>query len=485
MKLTKDGESLKAKSKIIVIPNRSNYVLAWCLEYAIYSRKQGFLVDIVDVSRLNARYLEKPNRWVIDSHSSKRRSSREKYIKKICKEHGIVNLTNLINWRVGFESKVMNQKTRSYFNVAVRSSYARWYGSSDILVDNIPPSLLAYEEMSFNLVHDEILVLLKRKQYSEITTVNGRFVPDAAAILAGIDMGIPYRMLEKMTEDWSHYVPFKVSAQSLSERDQIIIEEWGNLAKGSIEKKVERAREHLNFRSSNDWIWQNNTRLELPSEIDYTRPYVVFYLTSDYEFPVYGEETSAPAISQDDSVKETSRICKQLNLQLVVKGHPHPGELRLSEIEDRKWQKICDFLGVIYLKCDAGYSSLKLAGKSHCNIVYGSTLAIDFVVNNLPVVATGPTDYTTLIPEICAFEKEKLETLIQNPLKDIDPQRLYPWVFSCIEAGIPMNNFKISDDMKVSYKGEAIDEPLKTLLKLRMVFARVMGRTGHGLSERF
>jgi hypothetical protein len=292
-------------------------------------------------------------------------------------------------------------------------------------------------------------------------------------------------MLEKMTEDWSHYVPFKVSAQSLSERDQIIIEEWENIAKGSIEKKVELARKHLNFRSSNDWIWQSNTKAELPSEIDYGRPYVVFYLTSDYEFPVYGEESSGPAISQEDSVKETAQICKQLNIQLVVKGHPHPGEARLSEIEDRKWQQICDYLKIIYLKCDGGVSSLKLAGKSHCNVVYGSTLAIDFVVNNLPVVATSPTDYTTLIPEICAFEREKLEILLQNPTKDIDPQRLYPWVFSCIQAGIQMNNFNISDDMKVSYKGEEIDVPLKTLLKMRNIFASVRGRTGHGLSERF
>ncbi len=470
--------------KIVVIPNRSNYVLAWCLEYAINLKSLGFAVDLLDISRLNARYIQKPNRWFIDNTSSKKRTARRKFIRDICNEFGLIDLTSSIPRTSKARKDFFSQDTQEYFHTAVRSSYARWFGSADIEISDIPETLFEYEKLSFIRINDVVSKLLKNNDYSELSTVNGRFVPDAAAVLAALEAKIPYRALEKMTEDWSHFVPFAVSAQSLSERDQIIDYEWKQNDKAGHEEKISIAADYFKLRTSEEWSWEKNSHAALPDSIDLTKPYAVFYLTSDWEFPVFGEEDSSVFMTQVQSVTTVSRICVENKVQLVVKGHPHPGETRLSVIEDRKWTTICEKLGVLYVPCDSGVRSLQLANKSYCNFVHGSTLAIDFVVNKLPVIATTPSDYTTLIPEICAFDEVEIRRLFQNLPKPIEHSRLYPWAFSAIKAGIPMRHFEIREDMQVVFRGKPIDQPIEIFIKIRALFARLMNRTGHGVGER-
>lgn len=471
--------------KLVVIPNRSNYVLAWCLEYAINLKSLGFTVDLLDMSRLNARYIQKPNRWLIDNASSRKSTARKKSIKHICNEFGLTDLTSSISLTSKVQRDFASQDIQEYFYTAVRSSYARWFGSSDIEISDIPETLFEYEKLSFIRIYDQVSKLLKLNDYSELSTVNGRFVPDAAAVLAALEAKVPYRVLEKMTEDWSHFVPFTVSAQSLPERDQIIDHEWKQEDKAGREEKISIAVEYLKLRTSEEWAWERNSHAVLPEDIDLKKPYAVFYLTSDWEFPVFGEESSSVFMTQVQSVTTVSLICLENEVQLVVKGHPHPGESRLSAIEDRKWRIICEKLGILYVPCDSGVRSLQLADKSYCNFVHGSTLAIDFVVNKLPVIATTPSDYTTLIPEICAFDEVQIRRLFQNLPKPIEPSRLYSWAFSAIKAGIPMRHFEIREDMQVAFKGELIDQPIRIFIKIRALFARLMSRTGHGVGERF
>ena len=91
------GSIERMSHKLVVIPNRSNYVLAWCLEYAINLKSLGHAVDLLDISRLNARYIQKPNRWFIDNASSKKRTARKKSVRDICIEFGLRDLTSSIS----------------------------------------------------------------------------------------------------------------------------------------------------------------------------------------------------------------------------------------------------------------------------------------------------------------------------------------------------------------------------------------------------
>ena len=478
------GSIERMSHKLVVIPNRSNYVLAWCLEYAINLKSLGHAVDLLDISRLNARYIQKPNRWFIDNASSKKRTARKKSVRDICIEFGLRDLTSSISLSSKVHKHFVSQDMQDYFHTAVRSSYARWFGSADIEISDIPETLFNYEKLSFIRINEEVSKVLKNTEYSELSTVNGRFVPDAAAVLAALEAKIPYRVLEKMTEDWSHFVPFTVSAQSLFERDQIIDYEWKQKDKAGHEEKISIAADYFKLRTSEEWSWEKNSHGALPDGLDLSKPYAVFYLTSDWEFPVFVEKDSTVFMTQVQSVTTVARICVENKVQLVVKGHPHPGEIRLSVIEDRKWRTICEKLGVLYVPCDSGVRSMQLANKSYCNFVHGSTLAIDFAVNKLPVIATTPSDYTTLIPEICAFDEDEIRRLFQNLPKPIEHSRLYPWAFSAIKAGIPMRHFEIREDMQVVFRGKLIDQPIEIFIKIRALFARIMRRTGHGVGER-
>lgn len=466
---------------LIVIPNRSNYVLAWCLEYALYLRQKGVEVDLLDVSKHNSRYIGSPSRWLIDNLSVSRKSSRGKFLADFCMEHGLRDLTNTQEHAEVSEKNYLSKSENIYFETALRSNYSRWFGSSDIRVQDVPVDIRDLERVTFVRVLDLVISIARREKYDEIATVNGRFVPDAATVLAAMKSNTSYRVLEKMTEDWSHLVPFTISAQSLRERDSIIQYEWLDEGKGDTNSKTQIATRYLDLRTSPEWFWESNSKSVLPESLDTSRKIVVFYLTSDYEFPVYGEDIEQSLISQEDSVRIAAVCCEKMNMQLVVKGHPHPGEPRLSLIEDRKWSKICDSINVLYLKCDSGIRSMEIAGISHCNIVHGSTLAIDFIVNKLPVIATTPTDYTSLVPEICAFNSNDIQNLLNTPPIAIAAERLYPWAFASLRGGIPMKFFKIGDDMKVFYKSREIDRPSPLVIAIRKVFAKILGRTGHGI----
>ncbi len=470
-------------AKLIVIPNRSNYVLAWCLEYALYLRRNGTHVDILDVSRFSSRYIEKSNRWLIDNLSTKYLSSRGRFLKRFSLENGFELLKSSSGTNICSFCGPLSSAGDVYFQTALRSSYSRWFGSSEITVDDIPLNIVKAEKIAFMSVLCAVKSQLMTARYDEVITVNGRFVPDAASILAAIDAEVDFKMLEKMTEDWSHFVPFRISAQSLPERDQIIAEQWDDPAKGDKESKTEIAIEYLKLRTSPEWIWQSAKETALETKFDLTKPTVVFYLTSDYEFPVFGEVESDLHLSQEQAVRKIADICRRRHLSLLIKGHPHPGEGRLSVIEDKKWRKVASEIGATYLPCDSGEKSMELAAKSFCNVVHGSTLAVDFVVNNLPVIATTATDYTSLIPEICAFSEREMEKLLVNPPRVSDYERLFPWAYAAVKSGIPMSNFRITDDMHVIFDSKYIDEPRQAIINIRKIFARLLKRSGHGLTE--
>jgi hypothetical protein len=47
-----------------------------------------------------------------------------------------------------------------------------------------------------------------------------------------------------------------------------------------------------------------------------------------------------------------------------------------------------------------------------------------------------------------------------------------------------MEFFKIDQDMVVTYKGKEIERPNLLIMSIRKLFAKIVGHTGHGLSEK-
>lgn len=404
---------------LVCIPNRSNFVVAWSLQYAIDLKNKGFAVTIIDLSRFSSRYILNDKKWYLDKYSVWPTTGRTRLLKVISKEHDIklIDLTKKLHWTT--QSRLnLSSKYRAVFENAVRSSYARWFGSADIRINNVPKDLYAAEEKSFIAVYETVSALLNSIEFNLVSTVNGRFVVDSALISASRANGIQCNMIEKCTENWDYYMVFQENPQSIKERHKIIHETWLSEDKGRIEEKVDLATKYLEKRIGHDWIWRKNISAKKSvDKFGLPKRFVSFFLTTEYEFAALELSGFHTGLSQAQTVSLVAKSCAKFGLPLVLRGHPHPSDLMLSILEDFRWKKVAKGLGAIYLECNSDIDSLDLARLSHVNFVHTSSIGVDLNYLGLPIYSTCDAEYTNLVPEILACNETDIFEAIAKPQK--------------------------------------------------------------------
>jgi hypothetical protein len=469
------------KKILICIPNRSNYVMAWALEHSINLAHEGASITVVDFSKLSSRYILSNFRWWIDNYSYARKSRRRMFLREFCRNNGIT-LMDLNHGTLLSQVKGLGlaDNLRELFEATLKSSHARWYGSSEIAISDIPNDILFAEEISFKASYEAISQLLGQINFDSVITVNGRFIIDSAIVAGARESNVEYALLEKITEGWEFYNVFKISPQSNSERRQIVEREWKRNDNGSKSSKEQIAREYLQFRQSENWPWSKEVNANPRDLLNFDKgKFVTFFLTSDYEIPVHGSESYEDNLNQKEAIRTVSEVCNELDLTLVLRGHPHPGDSYLSSKENARFRKIADEVSATYIPCESPVNSLALAQASYANIVHGSTFAVDLIVKQIPVRTTNTADYVSFVKDIKAFDKESIRQYLLSPKALGTVDDLMPWAFTMKQGGIQMKHFQISDN-SVVYEGRVIEKERSSLMRVRKLYAEVRGRRGDG-----
>ena len=152
------------KRTLIVVSNRSTISYVWAIEHAIRLRNLGVEVSLLDLSRLEGKYISRRIRWWVDLLSYK--NSLPRILSMIADR----NSFNLISWKdlksKDIETEIDLTKNLLFENT-LRSQFSKWFGSSAITLRDIPMRIVKREiksfEMSYNIVND----ILNRNDFDD------------------------------------------------------------------------------------------------------------------------------------------------------------------------------------------------------------------------------------------------------------------------------------------------------------------------------
>jgi hypothetical protein len=459
----------KEEVSLVVLPNHIPNMVAWLLDYAAELAQTGLnKVLVLDLGWNQARYFQKKSSKLIDNISTLPFTSRDlsRTTKKLGLELidlGKLNISSKTNEDLQSESEI------DVFEIAVRSSYSRYFGSSNIEISSLPAHIVESERAAFN---SSIRILKELTAYyniNDITTANGRFTVDAAVLSFSQRNKIASRTLERSAKGLEAYLIFTKSSHSVSERQRLIDSYW---SKYDLTIRELSAKNWLkeNFDKPSPWhkLQSEGSQSDFPEG-----SYWTYYPTSDWEFsPFQDEVKSGDFQDQRDAFRNLCEFASDYGKKIIVRGHPHPDDLQAAAHEDEIWSKLCNQFGAHYFACNSSVNSLLLAQHADKNFTYESTISVECIWRNIPIILLGKTPYSHLIGDITALNRQELRLKIQQKPKAPQLKKLYPWALFQFAAGIGLQNFIVENYKRVFFQNSRFLRPNRLLLQLRILYVK-------------
>ena len=198
--------------------------------------------------------------------------------------------------------------------------------------------------------------------------------------------------------------------------------EASNIAKTFFYTKISgRGTDWFPFSKGIQEIQKNNISEKLDNFIEIEGNQIISYFTSsEDEFEALGDlwVDKRFKLSQKKIIEELSRIAIKNNKIFVIRVHPN---LKNSSKETKyRWHKIFDNLpkkNTLIIKETDEVSSYKVINNSEIIVVYGSTIGIESLFLEKPVIVTGSSFYFGTKAKIfTAYNTEDLEKNIEDIL---------------------------------------------------------------------
>jgi hypothetical protein len=441
---------------LIVIPNRSLFVTAWCYENAFRLIAEGFKVEILDLARYESRYLKTRAYWYLDSICE--RNDIRKIVKVKLVEIGVkfINEQSLIDMNL----KNLEKNDEILFREVFKSCYAKLVGTRDYDLQEINETVFNMDRDSYAIILNNLRRFLKSNSYNYVYTVNGRTFFDSCAIQVAKEYEIPYRAIEKTSENWQFYSLQRISTHSTSEVQEkvsIFWERW--LWKQSVDKTSLIVSEYFRKNSSeksNPWMALQTLKPENISNLSKT---AIFFTTSDYEYSVHADprDIDLEFRNQTAAFRALAEQSKKIGLEVAVRVHPHIGSTIIEKKLNEIWGKECKRVGARLFEANCGINSMQLAKRAFTNAVYVSNIGAEMIYYNLPLIILGKTSYSHLVPEICATDSISLFQLLKSrSVLSID--RIFPWVIYRQFGEVKVENFIIRSASEVFYEKKRLNE---------------------------
>lgn len=444
-------------------------MVAWLLEYGTRLKEEGYSeIFVIDLAWNQARYFMKRSAKLIDNLSTYPRTNSQ--IKKTVEKLGL----ELIN-QSEYSHLVINKSgnltpvSRSVLEKAIRSSYSRYFGSSLIQLSNLPDSIIKGEERSFHATVSIMEHLFKKYGFNLFVTVNGRFTVDAAVLNFAKQNGIDSKALERAPRSLNAYLEFSDSVHSVRERQQLVNEFWSS---NENVHKTELAQNWLEHEFNSQSSWHRLQDLQIEEKF-LTENYWVYFPTSDWEFSPFSDKVREGEFSDQFEAFETiCKLSKELGKKMYVRGHPHPDDLEAAIHEDNLWSKIAQEQGACYIASNSSENSLKMAEFAEMNFTHESTIAVECLWHDFPIVVTGHTPYTHLVREFFAPNSTLLEKLVIGDRKIANIENLHPWAYFQSRAGEELEIFKVINYKEVLFYGQYFLRPNVPLILARQFYVK-------------
>jgi len=446
---------------LVVIPNRNDYGLVWCLEYAFERIQDGHQVEFLDLSREQYRY-RKFSRYLMDRLIVKK-SLLELFQGEV--KAGRLSSVQLPKLPTIF--KMESSWVCSFADRAILSSYAWEFGSSQFSLSQLPIETVNGERLQFQKIYSLVNRIIQDRQPNRVVTVNGRFLVDCAAVLAAKSQAVEYLVLESDSENRMYYAEFKTNSQSPIESQANILKVWDHGSHGIERDKAERIG--LGYIQDKSKFKSIPGRQDLDFSIKHNlENSIVLFPTSDYEFSVFESENSeSPNFTDQSSAFSAAvSIAKSLGLTAIVRVHPHARGSQVSIAEDSIWNKFAQEHEITFVSSTSSISSYFLAERAKVSVVHASSIGAEIAFNGLPVAITGDAGYSNLIQEVHAPNCERLRALLSSPKTITDNKVLAPWGFYMTTGLKPLKFFEMKQHTHILYQGTLWAIPRTRLIAL-------------------
>jgi len=441
---------------LIVIPNRSLFVTAWCYENAFRLVAEGFKVEILDLARYESRYLSKSAYWYLDSICE--RNDIRKIVKVKLLEIGVkfINEDNFVDLNL----KNLKKNDEVLFRAVFKSCYAKLVGTRDFDLQEINETVFNMDRNSYAIILNNLRRFLKTNSYNCVYTVNGRTFFDSCAIQVAKEYEIPYMAIEKTSENWQFYSLQRISTHSTLEVQEKISIFWKKWMQGQTIDKTslivsEYFKKNLNERS-NPWMALQTLKPENISNLSKT---AIFFTTSDYEYSVHADprDIDLEFRNQIEAFRALAEQSKKIGLEVAVRVHPHIGSTIIEKKLNEIWEKECKRVGARLFEANCGINSIQLANRAFTNAVYVSNIGAEMIYYNLPLIILGKTSYSHLVPEICATDSSTLFQLLKSR-STLSIDKIFPWVIYRQFGEVKIENFIIQSASEVFYEKKRLNE---------------------------
>lgn len=460
---------------LIVIPNRSKFVTAWCYENAFRLISEGNRVEILDLAKYDLRYFGNNLYWFYDNNLLEKNDIRKAVVRDL-KKVGVVFLKpNEI--LTDLNATTLKESDVFYFNAMIRSAYAWHYGSSKFEQDLLSKKLLDRERKNFAFILNNLRVFLKNKVYDRLYTINGRTQIDSCVVRCAQELNIEYSLIEKTSYNWNYYSVHRKAPQDIDELAEKISMNYKLMQKNHSQFELDEIAEKyfaVRLGGFSENPWENLHTHKLETNLDYSE-HAVFYTGSDYEFAIedsiaHGKmsftdesnffQQANNSLNQVHAFKTLLHECRKLQMKLLVRIHPHPKESHLHETDGKLWEQICLENGVDFISSDDETDSIEIAKQAKVNIVFRSSIAIKIAFLKLPCIILGKTEFNSLVPTLCVSSKDDLVKLLRKP-QIVNPSSITPWALYMAFGEVKIKYFEFFSEQKILYRELEINKKTK------------------------
>lgn len=452
--------STKQMKILVVVPDGNPIYPAWCLEYAIENSKIGNMVHIVNLQSLNTFVYGKKFQRLKSFITRKNRMVT--LMRNLCKEYEIVlhRVPNPISQTVtrrNFNS--LSKSSQEIFNLSLSSKYGARYGNRNVDAKIIPHETVKLEKYFFNLAYQLVYILIQKHNFDLIVTVNGRLVVSSAVVKACRDSRKSVNLLEAVGLEGDRYCVFQRSPHDLSEVEALQIQFWNRTELTPL------LQEELlsSFRSKRSSILEKNGYVfsKKYTRSTNTTRLASFFTTTETEYPVFNDFHVASTFggNQVKAFEQFVEIAKNLGFSVVVRVHPqNQTAVELASAEDCLWQKICEETGAEFIGSLSEIDSKSLIAQSDLCVTYSSSIGIDVILANKPLMILGETDYGHLVKDRLAHDSIEIQRMMLGGIFPIDVRNILPWINWQTRGGVTLSLFEIDNVGNLQIRGKKVDE---------------------------
>jgi len=284
---------------------------------------------------------------------------------------------------------------------------------------------------------------VKKSPLEAVYITGDRFLPSCATKSCLKSLGIDYRILEQVSPFTLNFEVFNKEFRKVElvrYMDEIAAK-WLEVKDSSQTAKIVEEAMKKKLRGYRPGVIDFSSlqgRNKIPIEfVSILKSSIVFYPTSDIELSPIPSSEYIYRTAQTDALEVLLKVAKDLGKGVIIRAHPHPENPTRQLKENAIWKSYCDNQSVRLIESQSVFSTTEIIENAWLNCVYHSTVSVDSLILEKPVLGMGQNEISLSIPEIAAFEQEDIRNFIQNHdgRNTVKRDRIAPWLYFYSKIG--------------------------------------------------